>query len=86
MNLTLQSRRGSGLMMVLVLGLAAMVLILAAISFAYGSFQFAATRTNYINSLMLAETSLNRSLKTAHLSPASFDAVGKVEASPPYSG
>ncbi len=80
------NRRGSGLMMVIVLGMAAMILIIAAISFAYGSITFAATRTNYINALMLAETALNKTIKTAHISPTSFNNVQKVPANPGYTG
>lgn len=86
MNYTARNKRGSGLMMVIVLGLAAMILVLAAISFAYGSLSFAATRTNYINSLMLAESALNHTIKTAHVSPVTFQGIEKVPANPGLEG
>ncbi|MCD6118227.1 hypothetical protein J7K50_00105 [bacterium] len=86
MNTSKFDRRGSALMMVLVLGIAALILVLAVIGFSYGSFTFSAGRTNYINSLMVSESALNYAVKTKHKSPEDFVASGTVPESPPYKG
>ena len=79
-------RRGAALLTAVVLGAALLILLLALVSFSYGSMTFSAGRTSYINSLMNAETGLNRSIRTAQLSMSDFDAVGKVDATFLYSG
>ncbi len=82
----LRSRRGAALLTAVVLGAAILILLLAVVSFSYGSLTFSAGRTSYINALLIAESGLNRSIRTAQLSMSSFDAVGKVDSTFPYEG
>lgn len=63
------NRRGSMLMLVVVLGAATMILLLALVSFSMGSITFTAGRTNYISSLQVAETALNQGARHMNVDP-----------------
>jgi len=65
----MNGRRGAALVMVFVLGIGVLLLILAVMAFAYSSLTFTASRTDYINSLMVAESALNHGMRLMHQDP-----------------
>lgn len=80
------NRRGAALLTAVVLGAAILILLLAVVSFSYGSLTFSLGRTSYMNSLMIAETGLNQSIKKAQLSMSEFEDAGYVPATFPSTG
>lgn len=80
------NRRGAALLTAVVLGAAILILLLAVVSFSYGSLTFSLGRTSYMNSLMIAETGLNQSIKKAQLSLYEFEDAGYVPATFPSTG
>jgi hypothetical protein len=71
-------------MLALVLGAATVILLVAIVSFGYGSMIFTAGRTNYINSFALAETALNRTLLNLRNNPGILEE--PIDANFPYEG